>query len=69
MMKRKTTVMMVRAEKRKMRPAKSGLDMGRMYSASEGIMLDMLSMYPRLQPTLVPFTCTPAREGWTIREE
>jgi len=44
MTKRKTTVMMVRAEKRKMRPAKSGLDMGRMYSASEGIMLDMLSM-------------------------
>lgn len=55
-MKRKTTVMMVRAEKRKMRPAKTGLDKGRISSASDGIMLDSLSMYPKLQPILVSFT-------------
>ena len=61
MMKRKTTVMIIRAEKRKMRPVKTGLDMGRMVTGSEGIMLDMESMKPRLQPRLVPFTCTRER--------
>ena len=58
MMKRKTTAMIIMAEKRKMRPAKTGLDMGRISLASEGIMLDMDSMKPRLQPRLVPSTCS-----------
>lgn len=44
MMKTKMTVTMVSAEKRKMRPAKTGFDMGGIFFTSDGIMLDMVSM-------------------------
>lgn len=44
MMKTKTTVIMVSAENRKIRPAKTGSVMGGSSFTSEGIMLDILSM-------------------------
>lgn len=44
MMKTKTTVIIVSAENRKMRPAKTGFDIGGIFFTSEGIMLDILSM-------------------------
>jgi len=43
-MKTKTTVMIVRAEKRKMRPANTGLVRGWISFTSDGIMLDIVSM-------------------------
>lgn len=44
MMKTKTTVTMVSAENRKIRPAKTGSVMGGISFTSDGIMLDILSM-------------------------
>lgn len=43
-MKTKTTVIMVSAENRKIRPAKMGSVMGKISFTSDGIMLDILSM-------------------------
>lgn len=44
MMKTKTTVMMVSAENRKIRPAKTGSVMGGISFTSDGIMLDIFNM-------------------------
>lgn len=43
-MKMKTTVTIVSAENRKMRPAKRGSVIGGIFFTSDGIMLDMVSM-------------------------
>lgn len=44
MMKTKTTVTMVNAENRKIRPAKTAFVIGGMFCTSDGIMLDIVSM-------------------------
>lgn len=43
-MKTMTTVTMVSAENKKMRPAKTGFVMGKISFTSDGIILDILSM-------------------------